>query len=103
MRREFIRIEVVYAEPHRVLARCLELAVPARVADALAAAAADPLFAELDLVRASVGVFGQRVGPERLLEPGDRVEIYRPLAVDPRTARRARAAQARRVQPRRAS
>lgn len=87
-----IRIEVVYAEPRRALVRSLELAVPARVADALAAAAVDPLFVGIELKRASVGIFGRRVSPDRLLEPGDRLEIYRPLAVDPRAARRARVA-----------
>ncbi|MCG6952937.1 MAG: RnfH family protein [Betaproteobacteria bacterium] len=37
------------------------------------------------------GIFGRRVSPERQLADGDRIEIYRPLRVDPRVARRARA------------
>jgi hypothetical protein len=32
---------------------------------------------------------------DQILEDGDRVEIYRPLAADPKLARRARAKQAR--------
>jgi putative ubiquitin-RnfH superfamily antitoxin RatB of RatAB toxin-antitoxin module len=48
----------------------------------------------LDAVAESVasslvlGVFGARVGPHHALEPGDRVEICRPLTRDPRDRRR---------------
>src|SRR5690554_387600 len=35
-----------------------------------------------------LGVYGERVPPERPLEPGERVEICRPLQRDPREARR---------------
>jgi putative ubiquitin-RnfH superfamily antitoxin RatB of RatAB toxin-antitoxin module len=43
-----------------------------------------------------VGVFGQAAGREKILEAGDRVELYRELAADPKAARRARVKQARR-------
>jgi len=36
-----------------------------------------------------LGIFGARVEPERLLRPGDRVEICRQLVLDPRDMRRA--------------
>jgi len=38
-----------------------------------------------------VGVWGQRCARERLVEAGDRVELYLPLPGDPRERRRARA------------
>jgi len=71
------------------------LRAPATVADALAAAAADPDFAGIDLAAAPVGVFGARVGRDQSLRAGDRIEIYRGLPVDPKAARRARAKQPR--------
>jgi hypothetical protein len=37
-------------------------------------------------------VFGRRVDGQHVLRAGDRVEIYRPLKVDPRDARRRAAA-----------
>lgn len=37
-----------------------------------------------------VGVWGRVVEPSAFLGDGDRVEIYRPLAADPKSARRAR-------------
>lgn len=38
-----------------------------------------------------LGVFGERIAPDRRLAPGDRLEIYRPLQQDPKEARRRRA------------
>jgi putative ubiquitin-RnfH superfamily antitoxin RatB of RatAB toxin-antitoxin module len=40
----------------------------------------------------SLGVFGRRVDGRHVLRAGDRLEIYRPLKVDPRDARRRAAA-----------
>ena len=37
-----------------------------------------------------VGVWGRRCTPQQVLREGDRVEIYRPLKVDPKVARRER-------------
>ncbi|MCS6946562.1 MAG: RnfH family protein, partial [Steroidobacteraceae bacterium] len=68
-------------------------------ADALARARQQSDAADLDIdwERSTVGVFGVVCGRDRPLEPGDRIEIYRPLKVDPKDARRTRAAQARRT------
>jgi len=44
-------------------------------------------------LEAPVGIFGEVCARERRLIPGDRVELYRPLLVDPKAARRARAQQ----------
>jgi putative ubiquitin-RnfH superfamily antitoxin RatB of RatAB toxin-antitoxin module len=90
-----VRVEVVYALPQRAIEIALVLPVTATVADALAAAAADLRSAGVDVAAAEVGVFGAVVGRNRVLEPGDRIEVYRPLAVDPKAARRARVNQAR--------
>ena len=38
-----------------------------------------------------VGVFGRQVPLDSLANDGDRIELYRPLAVDPMQARRLRA------------
>jgi putative ubiquitin-RnfH superfamily antitoxin RatB of RatAB toxin-antitoxin module len=42
---------------------------------------------------APVGIFGDRCERDRHVIEGDRVEIYLPLAVDPKSARRERARQ----------
>lgn len=87
-----MHVEVVYALPdaqHRVH---LELAEQATVADALAAVRRIPPFDALNLAAHEVGVFGRLVAEAEQLQPGDRVEIYRPLLLDPKEARRRRAA-----------
>ena len=44
----------------------------------------------LDLSGASVGIWGRKAGPDDALCEGDRIEVYRPLRVDPKVARRER-------------
>ncbi len=48
-------------------------------------------FPEIDLERAPLGVFGRSCADDTVLRAGDRVEIYRPLQIDPKEARRRRA------------
>jgi len=43
---------------------------------------------------APIGIFGEACERDQILRNGDRVELYRPLAVDPKAARRARAKEA---------
>jgi hypothetical protein len=90
-----VRIEVAYALPQGAIQRTYELSAGATVGDALRAAGADPVFVGIDLEAAPIGVFGAPARREQPLHPGDRVEIYRPLALDPKAARRARVQQAR--------
>lgn len=45
---------------------------------------------------AAVGIHGEICGRDRVVEDGDRIELYRPLAVDPKESRRKRAREARR-------
>jgi putative ubiquitin-RnfH superfamily antitoxin RatB of RatAB toxin-antitoxin module len=90
-----IRIEIAYAEPHRAIVKSLSLAAGSRIADALRAAALDPDFSGVDLLNSPLGVFGRTAGKEYMLQEGDRIEIYRPLAADPKAARRSRVQQAR--------
>jgi uncharacterized protein len=91
-----ISVEVSYAEPQRAVVKTYRLSSAASVGDALRLAAADPDFAGIDLAHSTVGIFGKPSPLSQMLNDGDRVEIYRPLAADPKSARRARAREARR-------
>jgi uncharacterized protein len=95
-----MRIEVAYARPQGAIQRTYELPATATVGDALRAAGADPAFVGIDLEGAPIGVFGAPACREQPLYAGDRVEIYRPLALDPKAARRARVQQARALKSR---
>lgn len=84
--RESIRVEVVLARPRHCESVLLELSEGASVADAHNASglgAADV---------AGYAVFGVRVTAATPLHDGDRLELLRPLVVDPKEARRRRAA-----------
>lgn len=76
--------------PRQVLEWPLQLAEGATVRDAILAsgfAAASP---QADLEALEVGVWGRRCTLQQPLREGDRVEVYRPLLVDPKVARRER-------------
>lgn len=80
-----IRVDVIRAWPRRHEAVHLELPDEATVADALAASG----FGRDGV--AAVAVFGERVEAGHRLRDGDRLELLRPLAIDPKDARRRRA------------
>jgi putative ubiquitin-RnfH superfamily antitoxin RatB of RatAB toxin-antitoxin module len=88
-------VEVIYALPERAVVKGYRVTAPATVADALALAAADPDFHDIDVAGCTAGIFGRAVPRARVLQPGDRLELYRPLAADPKDARRARVLRAR--------
>jgi uncharacterized protein len=85
-----LSITVAYSPAPRVLHELtLTLPAGARVSDALAACALDARFAGVCNAPA-FGLWGKRVPPSHKLADQDRVEIYRPLRVDPKVARRER-------------
>lgn len=68
----------------------LSLGVGATVEDALLASGLQLRHAGVDLSTAPVGVWGVLCGRAQVLREHDRVEVYRPLQVDPKEARRLR-------------
>ncbi|WP_321366159.1 RnfH family protein [Pseudomonas extremaustralis] len=94
-----VEIEVVHAAPDRQV--LLTVAVPVgtslRAAVQMSGMAAQ--FSELNLADCPLGIFGKVItDPEvRAVQPGDRIEIYRPLLADPKEVRRLRAAKAARA------
>jgi putative ubiquitin-RnfH superfamily antitoxin RatB of RatAB toxin-antitoxin module len=85
-----LRIEVAYAEPDQQWVVALELPEGSTVREAIDVSGVLNAFESLKPWPAAVGLFGRLVEPETPLSPGDRVEIYRPLMIDPREARRQR-------------
>ena len=89
-----IVVEIAYAEPSRAILRELTLPAHSTVADALAASA---LVSELqlDMSQLTLGIWSKPVTMESVLVDGDRIELYRPLTIDPMDARRKRARKSR--------
>jgi len=89
---ERIAVEVVCALAERQRVYRVELDDGATAMQAVEACgiARDVPAGTIDPAR--LGIFARRVGPDEPLHEGDRVEIYRPLTLDPMEARRRRAA-----------
>lgn len=86
-----MRVEVIYVEPARQLVHQAEVAPDTTAAEVLDEACATTAFAGINWREHAIGIFGEVCEPERRLVPGDRVEIYRPLVMDAKEARRRRA------------
>lgn len=88
-----IRVEVAYALPHKQKLISLQVPVGTTLYEAARESGIGEHFEGLDLERASMGIFGQaEASPkQRVLNEGERVEIYRPLIIDPKETRKARA------------
>ncbi|HXW65279.1 MAG TPA: RnfH family protein [Burkholderiaceae bacterium] len=87
-----IRVTVVYAQPQRQWLQPVELPSGATVQLAIERSGLLQAIPELRLEAIEVGIFHRRCGLDAPLRDGDRVELYRPLRLDPKEARRLRAA-----------
>jgi putative ubiquitin-RnfH superfamily antitoxin RatB of RatAB toxin-antitoxin module len=86
-----LRITLVYApQPRSVFERTLTLPAGACLQDALDASGVSAAHPALDLSPGHLGVWGRKADASQPLQDGDRVEVYRPLLVDPKVARRER-------------
>jgi len=88
---ELIEIEVAYALPWNQVLRHLKVPFGTSAEQAVQFSGICKVFPEIDLLHNSLGIFGKLVKPETILRDHDRVEIYRPLTVDPKEKRRKRA------------
>lgn len=85
-----VKVEVIYCDPERQWIIPVALSYPSTVRQAIIQSnilSQDP---HLELEKLTVGIFSQRVTLDTCLSSGDRVEIYRPLLIDPKQARRKR-------------
>lgn len=98
---DLITVEVAYALPQQQKIISLLVEPGTTALQAVERSGIVSFFPEIDIASAKLGIFGQALGTKGLdsaanhvLQPGDRVEIYRPLIVDPKDARRKRAEKA---------
>lgn len=86
-----MRVEVAWVGDGNEALVALDLAEGASVDDAVALALPG-LAKNVRSGKLVCAIFGRRVERDTVLRDGDRVEVTRPLVVDPKTARRRRAA-----------
>jgi putative ubiquitin-RnfH superfamily antitoxin RatB of RatAB toxin-antitoxin module len=88
---EVITVTVCYSESARLSAECvLHLKPGSRLLDALRESAILDHLSDSTVDGLQTGIWGRKLRPEHVLRDGDRVEMYRPLKVDPKVARRER-------------
>ncbi len=93
-----IDVEVAYALPDKQKIISLKVPEGTTAMEAVELSGIDKEFPELDLANAKMGLFGKHLGTKGLEKPEDycvkekdRIEIYRPLIIDPKEVRRRRA------------
>ncbi len=85
-----IQIEIIYALPEYCTRLYTEVPVNSTIKTALENSAFFLQHPELSLETIAVGIFGSPVALSHIVHDQDRIEIYRPLVMDPKTRRRLR-------------
>lgn len=85
-----VAVEVVYAAVNSQKLLSLTVQSGTTVQEAIRLSGILDLFPEINLTKQKVGIFSELVSLETPVQYGDRIEIYRPLLVDPKDARRKR-------------
>ena len=86
-----ITVEVAYAKPELQRILVIQVNEGCTIQDAIECSGILELFPEIDLTKQKVGIFGKKKELMDALQQHDRVEIYRPLTMDPKEARKKRA------------
>lgn len=91
-----VEIEVVYAAEDRQVLLAVTVPSGTSLRAAVQASGIAAQFPQLTLADCPLGIFGKVVADAdaRAVQPGDRIEIYRPLLADPKEVRRLRAVKA---------
>ncbi|MBM7074412.1 RnfH family protein [Shewanella sp. 202IG2-18] len=87
-------VDVVYALPKQQKILQVKVNSGTTAIEVLKLSNLVTFFPEIDLESVKLGVFSNLVKHDRVIEPGDRLEVYRPLIADPKDVRRRRAEKA---------
>lgn len=83
-----VTVEICYARPGKADAVTVKVAEGTSVRDAISQSGILDLCPDIDLQQFGIGMFGRICEPEKIVQPGDRIEIYRPLPSSPVEMRR---------------
>ena len=89
---EEIMVEVAYALPEEQVIISIKVPTIFNVQQAIEKSGIQKKFPGIDLSKNKVGIFGKKTTLDQPLNDRDRIEIYRPLILDPKEMRRKRAA-----------
>ena len=89
-----MKISVSYADPAKPAWMRLDVEEGCTLRAAIERSGILGRYEDIDLTRNKVGVFGKIKPLDTVLAEGDRVEIYQPIVIDPKTAPRRKRAEA---------
>ena len=89
---ESFDVVVVYALPEAQRLLTVRVEAGTTLGQAIRRSGILQEFPEIDLRHSRLGIYGRLAAAADAAKPGDRIEIYRPLSVDPKAIRRLRAA-----------
>ena len=92
-----IQVQIAYARPDLEILIPLPVPEGSTVQHAVVQSGILQQVREIDIGTCKVGIFGKLKTLDTVLRQGDRIELYRPLLADPKTARRQRVEQKRRA------
>jgi uncharacterized protein len=87
-----IMVEVSYASPTKQIIISIKVPKDINVKQAIEKSGIQKKIPEIDLSKNNVGIFGKQTTLDHLLSDRDRIEIYRPLILEPMEMRRKKAA-----------
>ncbi len=89
-----ISISVSYATPEKQVEISVNVEANCTVAMAIRRSGILKQFPEIDFASIRCGIYSRKVNLDDIVCQDDRVEIYRPLIIDPKAARKQRAKKA---------
>jgi uncharacterized protein len=92
-----ISVEVAFAASSKQKIIALDVDAGSTIQSVIQQSAILTVFPEIDLAKQKVGIFGKIKSLSDTVKAGDRIEIYRPLTIDPKEARRAKAKKTRSI------
>lgn len=87
---KLLKVEVAYGKPDGQRILVVQVPEGATLEEVIQVSGMLELFPEIDLSRQAIGIFSQKKALSDNVKEGDRIEIYRPLVIDPKEARRGR-------------
>ncbi len=81
-------VEIVFALPDRQLLETVLVTAGETVLDVVAKSGLREAFPGYEIDGLAIGIWGRAAQRDQVVKEDDRIEIYRPLQLDPREARR---------------
>lgn len=92
-----VEVSICFAKPDAVFLKAIAVTVGSTIAQAIEASGLLQACPEVDPTTMRVGIFGKLKTLDTVVRDGDRVEVYRALVADPKSARHKRVMRTRRT------